>query len=355
MEKLKEHYKEIKCCVDNNIVKILSAQINLLNRCYQHCVGCRKYEWPDNELDINRAIEIINELKIAGCQSIVLSGGEPLMYKNIDKLIQSIRHHDMNIGILTSGLYPDSLEKLNYVHNEILSSLDVIVKYSDYIAFSYDGATNETFKKCRGVDCSELVLKNINKMIAIKDKYNSKIKFKMNMTVSNINYKEMAGVLKIAQENNMNECNFFPIHTWNDLKLNNIDKIDIINQIKEVMIIETQGNVKTNIQVFLETINRNKPSTCIIPFIHCVIDSDGSVFSCCRLLDDNGDYNNRNKNIILGNINKSKINEIFDNGKDIIKRLYYANEKVCWSCDRYNKLNEQYFEWMIDNNKKVFL
>jgi MoaA/NifB/PqqE/SkfB family radical SAM enzyme len=356
VEKLKEYYKDIKFCVDNNTNRILSVQINLLNQCYQHCVGCRKYEWPNVRLDVNKVLCIVNELKELGCQSIVLSGGEPLMFDNIDMIVKVIKQEcKMKVGILTSGMFPESFKKIKHEQYLNMSPMEAIIKYSDYISFSFDGSTEETFKKCRGVDCIELILDNINKMAEIKNKYNSQVKFRMNMTVSNLNYTEMAEVFMIAEKNHMNECNFFPIHTWDDLKINNVDFRDIINQMRNVMLLEVQSKVKTNIQSFMESINRNKPHVCIMPFIHLVIDSDGSVFSCCRLLDDNGNYENRNTKTILGNINNDNISKILEDGKDIMKRLYYANEKVCWSCDRYNKLNEEYFEWMIDNNKKVFL
>jgi MoaA/NifB/PqqE/SkfB family radical SAM enzyme len=357
MEKLKQYYEDIQSCVENNTYKILSVQINLLNKCYQHCIGCRKYEWPAIKIDFSALLKVIDELSNMSCQSIVLSGGEPLMYDNIDSIVEYIHNKGMKVGILTSGMFPSLINKRNNYNDDVceLSDLEKVIKYSDYIAISFDGSTLETFEKCRGINARDIVIDNINIMQEMKNYLDSKVRFKINMTVSNLNYQDMSGVLRIAQKNNMNECNFFPIHTWNDLKLNNISKVTIINCVNDTMLAETEGEVKTNIQSFLSTINRNKPHICIMPFIHFIIDSDGSVFSCCRLLDDNGDYNNRNKNIILGNIYKMNIRQILDNGSEIRKKLYYANEKVCWSCDRYNKLNEEYFKWMIDDNSKVFL
>lgn len=357
MEKLKKHYEEIDSLVRHNSYRIYSAQINLLNSCYQKCVGCRKYEWPSTKLEFTEVMNIINELSEMNCQSLVLSGGEPMKYERVGDIIEYANNYNIKVGVLTSGMFPGNIDS-NTEYNLNCSNytqLDKVVKYSDYIAFSYDGATQETFKKCRGVDCIGMIQDNIYIVNTRKSRIASKVRLKINMTVSNINYKEMSDVLKIAQDLQVNECNFFPIHTWNELKINNINIEEMIEEIKKVMIQETKGKVKTNIQTFLSTINRNKPHLCIMPFIHLVIDSDGSVFSCCRLLDDNGDYENRNREAILGNVKTMNLNQILQNGNDIRKKLYYANEKVCWQCDRYNSINEQYFKWLTTDKEVIFL
>ena len=81
MGKLTGWEKEIK---DNNI---LSIQMNLLNTCTSRCATCRKYTWPNVQLDVDTIKRTLKVLKEAyGLNTVVFSGGDPILYKNLLRL-----------------------------------------------------------------------------------------------------------------------------------------------------------------------------------------------------------------------------------------------------------------------------
>ena len=94
MSKLIGWEKEIK---DKNI---LSIQMNLLNKCTSKCKSCRKYTWPDDELDLETVKRTLTVLKKEfGLQSVVFSGGDPILYKDFLHGFQIYVLHQLTTNI----------------------------------------------------------------------------------------------------------------------------------------------------------------------------------------------------------------------------------------------------------------
>jgi radical SAM protein with 4Fe4S-binding SPASM domain len=107
------------------------------------------------------------------------------------------------------------------------------------------------------------------------------------------------------------------------------------------------ARAKTNIDTFRETMQREKPKCCIVPFMHALVDANGEVFSCCRLANDNGNFK-RNDKIVLGKLGgDTSIRKIWysDRALKIRKKLWHAKEPECSQCDRYNDINRNFWEY----------
>lgn len=334
MDKLVKYYQQFPTPIP------LSIQINLLNRCFQRCIGCRKYEWPNTQLDLNKLFELLSELNKLGTQSIVYSGGEPTLYKNFNSLIQETNKQKLDFGVLTSAIFPKTVD------------IDLLVQSANYISISIDGATKETFRITRGSRAFQIVIENTKKLIETKAKLNSKCRLRINSTISTKNIHEMVLLLKLANALGI-DINFFPLHTWNDLQLSHSDtKTDftkyVIDAFEESLKI---SNIQTNISYFMSMLNRTKPNRCIIPYVHCVIDTNGDILPCCRLLNDNLTYNDKSQQHILGNIYNDTFSNIWfsDKSKMIRKKLDIPLCKECYDCDRYNDINKN-FEYYLSNS-----
>ena len=68
------------------------VKIELTNICSRNCKHCSSSATNDNrnikELDLNHVYKIIKEAKEMNVDSIVFTGGEPLMYKRLDELVK---------------------------------------------------------------------------------------------------------------------------------------------------------------------------------------------------------------------------------------------------------------------------
>lgn len=68
------------------------VKIELTNKCSRNCKHCSSSATSDNknlkELDFNDVVKIIKEAKLMGVETIVFTGGEPLMYDRLFELVK---------------------------------------------------------------------------------------------------------------------------------------------------------------------------------------------------------------------------------------------------------------------------
>jgi MoaA/NifB/PqqE/SkfB family radical SAM enzyme len=115
------------------------------------CVFCNV--WKKN-IYKNEATTIELEKKLLecwdlGCSIISFTGGEPLLRKDLGKLLEfSNNNLGLFTGLVTNGILLDK-------------KIDVLTKYVDALAVSFDVNHKQTFNKTRGVEAFEKVKKNI--------------------------------------------------------------------------------------------------------------------------------------------------------------------------------------------------
>jgi MoaA/NifB/PqqE/SkfB family radical SAM enzyme len=123
-------------------IQPLSAHIKLTENCQAKCISCDywKSRWQD-EIETPRAIELVNEIGAAGIRTLRLTGGEPLLRKDLFHILSKAKTSIFKRIIMqTNGLL---IKKL---HNEINDS-----PITD-LAVSIDGLkdTNDLIRGIRG-------------------------------------------------------------------------------------------------------------------------------------------------------------------------------------------------------------
>lgn len=75
------------------------------NACNLHCLHCLNSsgEKQENELTTQQALQVIDQLSDAGVSCLSLSGGEPLLRKDIPILLQHLATKNIRIDIATNG------------------------------------------------------------------------------------------------------------------------------------------------------------------------------------------------------------------------------------------------------------
>lgn len=297
-----------------NNPRLLSLQINLTNKCKSLCIYCRKYKWPQVSLDIEKVKQILKQVKKIGCESIALSGGEPLSYEYLEDVINELNKLDIQYVIFTSLI----------TKNHRL--LDLIAQTAEKIQVSLDAVEGKLYGKIRGVEeeiFSDIVVKNLSWLINCRPSYKETIK--INTVVSKLNFNHLDKIKKFVSMLKLNH-RIFGVNTWNSLKS------DIY-----------QGHT-------------NLSPICIVYKIHAVIDADGSVYPCCRLLNDNGEYD-YSKRYSYGNIYKENFIDLFNEVK-INDKFYDAPTHIefCKDCNRYYEINKQFYNYYLEiGGKSIFL
>lgn len=322
----------------NHSRHLMSLQLNLTHRCYSKCLSCRQYEWPKHELTFDQVIEIISDASKHGCQTIVLTGGEPLAHKDICKIVDVITEYGFDVGVITSGIIHSKQR------DEIIKT---IVEKCKWIQVSIDSASQSKFKEIRGVDELNNVIETveeINKIRSTNMIYKRPVKINTVLSKLNCTFDEIVNMMKLARYLGC-ELAFHPVHTWKDLMLDAVHW-EIIKTVQSAKIIPA---FLTNFYE-LKPEKDETPPICICSQIHAVVDADGYVYPCCRMLNDNGNYDEQRK-FSLGH---------YSDGFSVLmkksKQYYNAptnleTKEICANCDRYVKFNREFYDFITESPK----
>ncbi len=137
---------------------VVLAHIIPTRKCNLACAYCNEYDDFSSPVPTDEMIRRIDRLAYLKTSIVTISGGEPLLHPEIEKIIQRIRHHGMLAGMITNGylLTPKKIIALNEAgleHLQIsidniqpddvsLKSLKVLDKKLEYLADFAEFAVN---------------------------------------------------------------------------------------------------------------------------------------------------------------------------------------------------------------------
>jgi len=141
--------------------EVFPVNVILTRRCNLRCIHCFLNKSPKKELSPDQWIDFFSKLneivqrKYGKSIYIALSGGEPLLYKQLDKLIQEIKREMSNvkIGLFTNG---------TLINEDMVK---VLAKYVDDIYVSLDGVSKEIHEFIRGEGTYDKVLNTIKMLL----------------------------------------------------------------------------------------------------------------------------------------------------------------------------------------------
>lgn len=137
---------------------VLLAHIIPTRKCNLSCGYCNEYDDFSPPIPTETMLRRIDHLARLKTAIVTISGGEPLLHPEIEKIIQRIRHHGMIAGMITNGylLTPKKIQSLNDAgleHLQIsidnldpdevsMKSLKVLDKKLEYLAEYAEFAVN---------------------------------------------------------------------------------------------------------------------------------------------------------------------------------------------------------------------
>lgn len=334
-------------CKTEKIVRgdLISMQINLLNECTSKCESCRRYKWPKDILEYGKLKELIIECKNHyDLETIIFSGGDPICYPDLEKAMQLCHDNAISFSLITTLITND------------VGRLAMIASMAERIHVSLDAADNETYKAVRGVNAFENVAKNVAYVQSIRKQLN-KQPIRFSMTVSNINYLKAQEVYDFAKKYDCS-INFYYLHTWDEMKLTPSQQLVFQKIMVDVMDDAKQHNITTNAAEFLleghNVDNSNEGcKRCRVSYIHCAVNADGSIFPCCKLFNENAEYEDSIK-YACGNIHDGDIIKQLEKRKDGNYPLDVQECKDCMPC-YYEVVNPFIMEVLDNYGKRVFI
>jgi len=143
---------------DNRLVHSMNFQITgLCNYNCLHCFNAKDNERLQSQMTYEQVIDVLDQAKNCGITAITLTGGEPLIHKNIREIIKAIYERDMFVDeINTNGAFItqdflDFIKSFNY---------PTLMKISfDGVGF-HDLIRNHTGAEKLAIEAFKLCIKN---------------------------------------------------------------------------------------------------------------------------------------------------------------------------------------------------
>lgn len=184
--------------------------IELTQLCNLKCIHCGYKNCYPCSIDYNIAIQVISKCLSFGLKRVVLTGGEPTLYKDLNNLLHFCKSLGLETKLTTNGSQLDTLVPLL---DESL--LDIIV-------VSIDAFDPMTYIKIRGRDNLPMIWDNYRKMSDYRTK------FQFSYLIQRENFKELISFLHQCSAEKVPVVNLLVPHFDGDfthqLELNNYYK-----------------------------------------------------------------------------------------------------------------------------------
>jgi len=288
--------------------------IEVTNACNLKCKHC----YNDSGVKLKRELtteeikKILDECAKLNVLNIVLTGGEPLLRKDLFKVIEYARKKPMSVTLFTNGTLVD--EKIAHK----LKQQGVL-----RILVSLDGASERTHDAFRGVKGA--FKKTIN---AIKLLKNEGLHVTVNVCINKFNKGEIPQLLKLIKRLDVNDYILGPLYSAGRAE-GKIEELGI--SIEEYRKILTQIRVLEKRIFGMEKIivTESRLGHCGIGTRSLTIKADGTIIPCVSASSDR---------FSLGNIRKESIEHVWNNSRLLneLREIDLRNAQKCGCCEHFS-------------------
>jgi len=286
--------------------------MEITSSCLLNCRHCYLGKKDDISINIHSLNKLLDDIVDLGIQNVQLTGGEPLLYKDLDKVITFLVDNNVRT-LITTGAYID-----DDTYSKIMPVLSILGKTNGYVQVSIDG-NSEAHNAIRGrADSFEKVKRLIEGL-----KRNNVIVTTV-MTVQERNKEDIESVASLVKSWGVSVHRISGFMTMGYAE--NLDKINLFELQKTIRdISNTYSDNNFHITTFEENINAVKgriSPNCGCGSLTLTVDATLNVFPCLMI---------RNS---LFNINQINLKD----GLKKIKEAYYKkeapSEKSCGNCEK---------------------
>jgi radical SAM protein with 4Fe4S-binding SPASM domain len=315
-DRIYSFYNEIKEINKGNFPYPRFLALYPTNMCQFNCTFCDYKELNSCKPKYLEKLEwkyILDIFKNLGGEAIGLAGGgEPLMLPTISEFLTYSKKLGLKTSVVTNGL------NINKVKNPEL--YEALFNCS-FIRVSFEAGSPEVFKKIKGKDYFNQILRNVSEFIKDKpDKLQVSYKYTIS---SDYNYSDIIQAIKLADDLGFYSIQLKGVSNSKN-KLSKKDRDSLKSFLEDVYFYNTK--------VIIDFDHYTKcDKECKISAIQTLIDYYGDIYICCY-------YRHRPEEMKIGNIFQNKF-------EDIWRSEEHKNKITNIDCDKCNLYDCRYIRY----------
>ena len=297
------------------------------DNCNLKCVMCNTNTTRANEKKENLTIDKFNYIlsQFPDIKFICLVGnGEPLLNKDLFKMIRAAKNKKITIGTISNGILLDK----DLAHKLLDSGID-------WLSFSLDGANKKTYEGIRNGASFEKVLENIKYLNSIKKK--RAVDIAIIFVAMRENIRQLPDIIGLADRLGVKKVVVLKAHFLeNAAGYGKVKHMAEVSNEEAARVKRDAFKIADRLGIYLVFSSfydlKNTKRRCHAPWISTYITSRGYICPCCAL----NDYNKMN----FGNIFKEDFSTIWNNKLYRDFRIELKGKTmppVCRGCAFYTK------------------
>jgi len=280
----------------------------LTNRSNLRCKHCFRAKGYNNDMPIDLVEKVLKEGKKMGFRHVSITGGEPFLHKEFDKIIEIITAEKYTFHIVSNGYAFDKFFPLIFKN-----------KYLTCMNFSLDGSNKEVHDRIRGEGSFDKVLESVKLC-----KENG-ILFNIVSCINKLNLFDYEKIIDLSKELGAKQISILatlPSEDNLDLVLSNKEIYELY---KNVTKLKKNKKIEVKICSSINLFDFFKPCS-VYNACDVTLNYDGNLVFCCDL----ANYSDESciypkKWITLGNLKEHSLKDLMKVYRERSKNIQYIN------------------------------
>jgi len=153
--------------------------LHLTERCNSRCIACDYWRHGRTDVSVEGVTRLLPELTRLGTQTVLISGGEPLIHPEWGEIAGLFRAHGLTLWLVTSGL-------------SLVKHATRVARLFQSVTVSLDGTDRETYAAVRGLDAFDNVCAGVRALA----QHGTPVSIRV--TVQRANYRQLPDFVRLA-------------------------------------------------------------------------------------------------------------------------------------------------------------
>ena len=292
---------------------IFGINFEVTSNCNEHCIHCYQTRGTVHDVELDLAIDVLDQLAEMGTASITFSGGEPTLHPAFAEILRQTRSRDFMINILSNGLLL-STELMDIIR-------EVNVNMVQISLYSMDRQIHESITRVPGSHTATLAC--IERLIE------REVPVQVSCPMMKENRDSYQDVSHWCSEHKVRVLSDFIMLAKSDFDRTNLSHRLDLEQTRQVIldILDVDAEYPFQLEEPPKTkdpLHYAEQPVCGIGIDNVCITSDGKVFPCAGF-----------RSFVLGSVREQKLSDIWLHSEraNYLRSIQNKSFPMCLKCE----------------------